>query len=213
MPARPRPEPDPLRATVTVLEPQGERRRRQLIEVAARLIEEEGPDAVRIPRVAELAGVGRTAIYRYFQRREDLLAAVLDDFDQRLSERIEELEFGEGLLALARADPDALPASTAHLFAVIWDLLEEGGPAGLILRANAAVHEEGGPEGHTTDRFGAPWLSLGLSELHATLIGDAANALLTRLFFRARRGEIDREEAIRISYRALVALVRGLRED
>jgi AcrR family transcriptional regulator len=213
MPSRPHSASAPPRATVTLLEPQGERRRRQLIEVAARLVEEEGPDAVRIPRVAELAGVGRTALYRYFQRREELLAAVLDDFDQRLSDRVDEADFREGLLAMARAEPDAIPAATARLFDVIWDLLEEGGPAGLILRANAAVHEEDGPGGHAADRFATPWLALGLSELQATLFGDAANALLTRLFFRARRGEIDRAEAIRISYRALVGLMRGLRED
>ena len=42
-------------APIAVLEPQGERRRRQLVEIASRMIEQEGADAVRIPRIAELA--------------------------------------------------------------------------------------------------------------------------------------------------------------
>ena len=58
------------------LAPQGERRRRQLVEIASRLVADEGIQAASLPRVAELAGVGRTAIYRYFTQREDLLAAV-----------------------------------------------------------------------------------------------------------------------------------------
>jgi hypothetical protein len=35
--------------------------------------------------------------------------------------------------------------------------------------------------------------------------------MFVRLYFLARRGEIERDEALRTSYRALVALLRGLR--
>jgi len=198
----------PARA-IAALEPQGERRRKQLVEVAARVVEQEGADAVRIPRVAELAGVGRTAIYRYFPRREDLLAAVTDEFDERLRARVGEAEFAEGLLALGDAPSDEIPPSTARLFGAIWDVLDECGPAGLILRAQATAldaRDRGGP----VDRFRAQWIAVGLPELEATLISDTANAISTRLYFCARRGEIDRETAIAIGYRALVALVRGL---
>jgi len=199
--------------TLTPFESQGERRRRQLVDVAARLIEREGTDAVRIPRLAELAGVGRTAIYRYFQRREDVLDAVEQEFDHALRARIGDDEFVAGLVALADGASDPMPAATAHLFGAIWDLLDEQGPAGLILRGVAAVHEDVGDEARRDDRFNEPWLALGLSELQATLIGDTANALLARLYFRARAGEIDREAALHMGYRALTALVAGLRSE
>jgi AcrR family transcriptional regulator len=210
--ASPRSECEQAETSVALLEPQGERRRRQLVEVTARLIADEGVEAVGIPRVAQLAGVGRTAIYRYFARREDLLAAVQQDFDERLRERIDEDEFTRGLLALGEPEAASLPPATRHLFEAIWDLLVERAPAGLILRAQAMLDEPESAANEASARFGSPLMALGLSELQATLLGDSANAILTRLYFRARRGEIDRDEAMRIGYRALVSLVRAFRE-
>lgn len=207
----PHPESDQPLAAITVLEPQGERRRRQLVEIAARMIEQEGVDAVRIPRVAELAGVGRTAIYRYFPRREDLLAAVYADFDDRLRERVGPAEFAEALRALGTGSPDEVPPSTARLFTAIWDVLDECGPAGLILRAHATAHDgDEREQPGAGERFRAQWIEVGLSSLEATLIADTANAILTRLYFSARRGLIGRGEALRLGYRALVGLVRGV---
>lgn len=195
---------------IAEFEPQGDRRRRQLIDVAAALIAAEGVDAVRIPRVAELAGVGRTAVYRYFPAREPLLDAVLERFDERLRERIDEARFAEGMHALADdGDPGVIGEATLKLFEAIWDVLLETGPAGLILRAQAPVDAR---DDHRPDRFAQAMLEIGLNELQATLFGDSANAITTRLYFRAQRGEIDREEAIRIGHRSLVALLHGLRE-
>lgn len=204
--------PDPGRslASITVLEPQGERRRRQLVAIAARVIEQEGVDAVRIPHVAELAGVGRTALYRYFPRREDLLAAVANEFDERLRARVGTGEFSEGLLALRDVRGDEMPPSTARVFEAIWDVIEECGPAGLILRAHVVAHDDHGRDPEVVDRFREHWIAIGLPDLEATLIGDAANALLTRLYASVRRGEIGRDAAIRLGYRAVVALIRGL---
>lgn len=196
---------------VEPLEPQGERRRRQLVEVAAQLIADHGVDAVRVPRVAELAGVGRTALYRYFPGPEDLLAAVQDDFDAKLRERIDDDAFVAGLAGLAK-EPDlaAESAATMHLFEAIWDVVQACGPAGLLLRARSPF-EEG--QSQTSDRFGEVLLALGLTELQATLFADSANAILTRLYFRARRGEIDRAESLRVGHQALAGLLRGLRQD
>jgi AcrR family transcriptional regulator len=197
-------------ATITTLEPQGERRRRQLVEIASRVIEQEGADAVRIPRVAELAGVGRTAIYRYFPRREDLLEAVSEEFDARLRKRITAEQFAEALLALRNATDGAMPASTALLFEAIWDVLDECGPAGLILggQLSSRSREEGEPE--LVGRFRAQWVALGLPDLEAMLVSDLANTILTRTYFSARRGEISRQDAIGLGYRALLHLFRGL---
>jgi len=211
MPVRDLSEPARLPSAAAAFESQGQRRRRQLVAVAAQLIQEEGADAVRIPRLAELAGVGRTAIYRYFQRREDVLGAVAEEYDQALRERISDEEFLAGLLALADPFVEPMPAATQHLFGTLWDLLDEQGPAGLILRGVAAAHEETESEAPLRDRFNEPWIAIGLTELQATLIGDAANALLARLYSRSRAGELDRATALRIGYRALTSLVAGLR--
>lgn len=213
MTARPASDPDSDRpvAPVASLEPQGERRRRQLVDIAARLIEHEGVDAVRLPRVAELAGFGRTAVYRYFPRREDLLVAVSKDFEERLGERVSAEEFAAGLLALRDASPDAMPAPTQRLYTAIWEVLDQCGPAGLILRAHVASHSAMDlPDDGVGDRFRERWLAFGLGEVESDLVGDAANAILTRLYFAARRGEIEREAAILVSHRAVLALVRGL---
>lgn len=197
-------------APIAVLEPQGERRRRQLVEIASRMIEQEGADAVRIPRIAELAGFGRTAVYRYFPRREDLLDAVSQEFDAHLRTRVSPEQFADGLLALRDATPDAMPASTAHLFEAIWDVLDECGPAGLILGADLSTRSRAEGEPEMMGRFRAQWIQLGLPELEATLVSDVANTILTRTYFSARRGEIARAEAIRLGYRALLHLFQGL---
>ncbi|MEZ4279808.1 MAG: helix-turn-helix domain-containing protein [Myxococcota bacterium] len=219
MPARRAADPaaDQPSASISVLEPQGERRRRQLVEIAARVIEQEGVDAVRIPYIAELAGVGRTALYRYFPRREDLLDAVFADFDERLRERVEPAAFAEALRALRTASSDAIPASTERLFGAIWEVLDECGPAGLILRAHASAHEDdaeaaASDASDTNDRFRNEWVAIGFSNIEAALIIDTANALLTRLYRSDRRGLISRAEAQRLGYLAVLGLVRGLSE-
>lgn len=203
-------EPAHSPAPWTALEPQGERRRRQLVEIASRMIETEGVDAVKIPRVAELAGVGRTAIYRYFPRREDLLDAVSREFEDRLRTRVSPEQFAQGLLALRDATDAEMPASTAHLFEAIWDVLDECGPAGLMLSAELSTRSraDGAPE--LVGRFRAQWIALGLPELEAMLVSDLANTILTRTYFSAQRGEIARADAIRLGYRALMHLFQGL---
>lgn len=198
---------------VVPLEPQGERRRRQLIEIASRLIAAEGVHAASLPRVAELAGVGRTAIYRYFARVEDLRLAVEADFYTHLLERITEAEFQEGLLALADANPDEPPPATLRLSDALWETLVDRGPAGLILRAQAPAHDVQDEVHEVGTRFAAPLVSLGLTPIEAELVGDSSNAILTRLYFRALHGEIEREEARELGSRALIGLVSAFRSS
>lgn len=81
--SQPPPAP-PAKVAPMPLESQAERRRAQLIRIAAALIETEGIDAVTMASVAELAGCTRTQVHRYFAKREDLLAAVVHDFNDRL---------------------------------------------------------------------------------------------------------------------------------
>jgi DNA-binding transcriptional regulator YbjK len=74
------------------LEPHDERRRSQLIRAAAFVIENEGLDAMRPPRVADVAGCAR-----YFPKRANLLVAVTEEFDQLLQERLAPAEQAMGM--------------------------------------------------------------------------------------------------------------------
>ncbi|MEK0265989.1 TetR/AcrR family transcriptional regulator [Stenotrophomonas rhizophila] len=58
-------------------------RLRQLLEVAWRLIREEGTDALTLGRLAEQAGVTKPVVYDHFGTRAGLLVALYQDFDAR----------------------------------------------------------------------------------------------------------------------------------
>lgn len=58
-------------------------RLRQLLDVAWRVIREDGADALTLPRLAQEAGVAKPVVYGHFGTREGLLAALYEDFDAR----------------------------------------------------------------------------------------------------------------------------------
>lgn len=53
------------------------------MEVAWRIVREEGTDALTLPRLAEQAGVAKPVVYDHFSTRPVLLAALYQDFDSR----------------------------------------------------------------------------------------------------------------------------------
>lgn len=55
-----------------------ERRRDSLLDVALRLVQERGPDAISIDAVAKAAGVTRPVVYTHFQDAEDLFHSLLE---------------------------------------------------------------------------------------------------------------------------------------
>lgn len=65
-----------------------QRRSRQLLGAAARLMERDGSQAVSMQAVAEEAGVSVGLIYRYFGGKEDLLLAVIVDVLEAFAERV-----------------------------------------------------------------------------------------------------------------------------
>lgn len=73
-----------------------ERRSRQLLEAAARLMEREGSQTVSMQAVADEAGVSVGLIYRYFGGKDELLLAVivdvLDAFAARVPAALDEAE-------------------------------------------------------------------------------------------------------------------------
>ena len=58
-------------------------RHRQLLEVAWRLVREEGTQALTLGRLAEQAGITKPVVYDHFETRSGLLAALYRDFDAR----------------------------------------------------------------------------------------------------------------------------------
>jgi AcrR family transcriptional regulator len=65
--------------------------RQALIEVGARLLAEEGPEALTTRRIASEVGVSTMAIYTHFEGRDDLRRAVRLEWFTRLSERLAEV--------------------------------------------------------------------------------------------------------------------------
>ncbi|GAB3906027.1 TetR/AcrR family transcriptional regulator [Microbispora bryophytorum] len=62
------------------------RNRRRILDATARLIAEQGPEAVTMNAVAHAAGMGVGTVYRRFGDVSRLLLAVLDDGEQRFQE-------------------------------------------------------------------------------------------------------------------------------
>ena len=60
-----------------------EERQRQLLDVAWRLVRDEGTEALTLGRLAEQAGVTKPVVYDHFSTRSGLLAALYKEFDAR----------------------------------------------------------------------------------------------------------------------------------
>lgn len=80
-----------------------QRRRRQILDAAARLMQRSGYHATSVQQLAEAADVSVGLVYQYFGGKLELLQAVIEDilqdFEQTLPERIEAEESLEAQLA------------------------------------------------------------------------------------------------------------------
>lgn len=75
-------------------------RLRQLLDVAWRVIREEGTEALTLGRLAERAGVTKPVVYDHFGTRSGLLAALYQEFDARQTEIMDSaLQVSESTLA------------------------------------------------------------------------------------------------------------------
>ena len=199
------------------LEPHGERRKRQLVRAAAHIVEFEGLDALRMPRVAELAGCTRTLVYRYFPSTDDLLIAVASEYYAALEERLDREAQRRTAMAGRDGPPREQDAFEANLtmLDVVFDVVTELGLAGLMLRGSPNLSD--GMRTYLSQRsqrFSAHWIGpikrSGLSPLHASLVTEAGIALLVELVHRWQRDEITREEAVALSRTCFTALLRAL---
>jgi AcrR family transcriptional regulator len=201
-------------------ENQGARRRAQLVSIAAHLVTTGGPEAVTHAAVAERAGVHRTAVYKYFPTREDLLAAILLRLAQRYPQRVTTEEAVAGSLALAKAAPNRIPAATLLLLEKLWDE-DEWTREGLELRLASVIiqrdrelctrleAEVPSLAALTTASWLDPLRELGLDELQIRIVTDAIIAGDYNICVAALAGSIDREQAMQLNFKMSRAAVRA----
>jgi TetR/AcrR family transcriptional regulator, cholesterol catabolism regulator len=83
-------------------------RRAKIIEAVIELIADVGAEAVQMRDVAKRSGVALATVYRYFNSKDYLLAAALEDWQKRLTRRILASRTG-------RTDQDPLPGILDYL--------------------------------------------------------------------------------------------------
>jgi len=90
-------------------------RRDQILDVAARIIVQEGLQAATMERLARAAGVSKALVYTYFSTRDVLLGALLQREQAELGDR--------GMAAALRAEtfPDLIEQTTRHYLEHVRD--------------------------------------------------------------------------------------------
>jgi AcrR family transcriptional regulator len=180
-------------------------RRRQILDEAARLLDEHGVDSVQITTVAERAQVSRPLVYRLFPTRRALVAALLEDFVEALDERFRR--------AVVRSLPGSLEEVVGAFVEACCDAIEErgAGPWRLLdARGLDAELTRAGQE--ALGRLLEPWTAQ-IGQL--TRLGERRARTLVRVVVAAGRatlegwleGGVSRKQAIRDTTRVVTALL------
>lgn len=196
-------------------------RRRQLIELSARILTEEGLERLEITTLAERAGVSRPLVYRLFPTRHALVRAVLADFTVVISERFQR--------AILRALPDAAAGTSPSGLAAIeslttlfveacCDAIEQkgAGPWLLLLDAQGADPEVARVGREALSQLLGPW-----QEQLASFTGSPPRRAANHLWVIVAAGRaaiggwidgsLSRSEAVSDATRAVSALVAAFR--
>lgn len=180
-------------------------RRQALLDAAARLLSEQGVDAVQFAEVAAAAGVTRQLVYRFFPNRQALVMAVLEDFAAELTRR-----FGEGATRIipgslgdaARIFVEAVCDTIEAKGIGAWQLLDAKGPDPEIARLGQAIQ----------DRLVEPWYARIAATTGAS---EREVAALARMIVAAGRAVLDlwyaggltRDEAVRDATRGVTGML------
>ena len=187
-----------------------EERREQLIKVAAHIVEFEGIDALKHVRIAELAGCGRPLVYSYFPKKSDLYFAISESFYLRLEASFTCDEQYQAIRGFLAGDS----SRTTQLESLIWEVVDEYGCAGLILRTVPELNEDfQNYHRELVSRYEFRWqryfLELGADALAARLLLDNCTAITKNFALAYRRGELDRETSLKRTLASLGALVQS----
>ena len=186
-----------------------EERHTQLVKLASYIVEFEGLDALKHQRLAELAGCGRPLIYSYFPRRSDIYIAVSEAFYRRLDAAFSCERQYSGLVLGLSGDGRL----SAEMEALIWDVVDEYGCGGLILRCIPELNEDYQQYQQTlVSRYEYRWLryfdALGIGDNAGKLLLENCTAMTKNYALAYGRGELDRETAISRVLKSLTALIR-----
>jgi AcrR family transcriptional regulator len=88
------------------------RRREEILDATAQILESQGWDALNTNAVARQAQISIGTVYDYFPNREALLLALLERYEERLAAAMDE--------ALALADPLAAASAAVDVLARFW---------------------------------------------------------------------------------------------
>jgi AcrR family transcriptional regulator len=193
-------------------ETQGERRRAQIVAIAAELVVSNGAEAVTHAAIAERAGIHRTAVYKYFPTREDLLAAIPAAYLDLHATRITTDDAVAGIVGLAHATPKRMPPETRLLLEKLWDP-QDWTPEHLRLRL-ATVILNRDPEllvrlhaarpelaERWAGELSAPLTQLGLDPVQARTVSDVILAVQYHATAAALDGTFTREQAMELTYK------------
>lgn len=70
--------------------------RHQFISAAAKLIHDEGFQALRVEEIVERAGLSTGTFYLYFDSKDDLFVSLVIDYTERLKQQLEEAARSDG---------------------------------------------------------------------------------------------------------------------
>jgi AcrR family transcriptional regulator len=185
-------------------------RRKQIVRVASELLATHGVDHVRVPDVADAAGVTRAVVYRFFPSRQAILVAILEEFRRDLEQRYAEragllrdpLKLEEALRAFTDASCDAIDGAGAGGFI----LLNMDGPDPEIAAFSRATREA----------LYEPWLTrvaniTGTTEPMLAAVSQMTVASSRAVLTLYAEKRINREQAIEVVSRGLRALLAEFR--
>jgi AcrR family transcriptional regulator len=188
-----------------------EERRQQLLDVAARLLTEQGAGRVEIMEVARLAGVTRPVVYRFFPTRLALIEGVLADFGRELGERFQR--------ALIESMGAAMPEITAAFIDACCDAIEARGKGAWQLMYAKGSDREAAQLGRAAlGTLLAPWMPR-VAELtaqppqRARLLVDIVVAAGGAALDGWLDGPLRRRDAVKVATRVVSALLREFRGD
>lgn len=111
-----------------------ERRRQELLDVAARVFSRKGYHGTLVSDIASEANVGQGTIYRYFKDKRDILDTLFEELVERVLS-----QFSEMSASLPSSDAEYREASVAALGRVVKELGRERELTHLIIREGPAI--------------------------------------------------------------------------
>ena len=182
-----------------------EERRKQLLAVASKLLSEEGVEAVRIPNVAQAAGVTRPVVYKHFENRNALLAELLGDFGDQLQARLTQ--------AYANHSDNLYFTLEEAMFALCETIEEHGAGPWFLITGNTPDPEISAITLALREELVAPWLAdiqttLRISERETFVLSQMILANMRSLILLWKQSQLTRDEAVENMMRSVGAILR-----